>query len=318
MPLEFGPYPDTLEAALRRRGHRILGTGDPTRILLPEERLGEVVQAYWAIHGIPEAQRVFGPGPREQYHVLMAHSSFRKLARRLILAHGEPVPMALLRENAGDQVESYVEYLEAIEVVEATEAGTRCTRPLDNFGASLEHHVAQTCVNDLLGTAEWGVHLDGLPHAGGDYDVLSWLSSVLVYVECKAKRPGEIRDDELRHFLQRHVELAPDLTILLIDTSDELDDLVDRVNRHIQTVMEAQPAPSIIYVGGSPAESLLVRQLDYPGVWFGAELKLYATNAEPSILPQLRRCLQHYHALVRGRAIVPAVLPRFVSDGSTG
>src|SRR3954463_15256150 len=105
--MQFGPYPDTLEAALRRRGHRIVGTGNVHRILLPEKRIGEVLQAYWATHGIKRAQRVFSPEVRLRYHELLGQASFRKLARRLILARGQPLTLEQLRENAGERVEEY-------------------------------------------------------------------------------------------------------------------------------------------------------------------------------------------------------------------
>ena len=39
----------------------------------------------------------------------------------------------------------------------------------------------------------------------------------------------------------------------------------------------------------------------FTGVNFGW-FRTYVTNSHPSILTQLRRCLQHYHARVRGRS----------------
>ncbi len=314
MSFDFGPYPDTLEAVLRRRGHRVTATGDVRRILFPEERIGEVLEQYRTIHGDVRFQELIRPGIRERYHALYGQASFRKLARRLVLAGGKLVRVKSLRENAGDRVDEYLEFLEALDVVDFTAAGVRCTRALDNLGPSLEHYVARLCVLDLLGTSEWGVHLEGLPHAGGDYDVLAWLSPALVYVECKSARPDAIGEEELRHFLQRHVELAPDLAILFVDTGDDLGALVDRLNSIVRPVMENHPPPAIVMVGGDAAPGEIVQQGDYGGVWFGADLVVSVTNAHPSIMTQLRRCLQHYHALVRGRAIVPAALPRFV-DG---
>lgn len=308
---DVGPSPDTLDAVLRRRGHRMLATGDVVRVLLPEERLGELLQTYAFSRGIERAQRVFTGGVRERYHALFGQASFRKLARRLVLAHGECVSLDLLRDNAGDRVTEYIGFLEALGVVESTDEGVRCTRPLDNFGPSLEHYVARLCEWDLRGTAAWGVQLEGLPHAGGDYDVLAWLSPALVYIECKSARTSDISDDELRHFLQRHVELAPDTTVLLVDTADDLKGFVDRLNGIIAPVIKSSPLPDILIVGGDEAKREVVQQPDYLGVWFGAYLRVYVTNTEPSILSQLQRSLQHYHALVRGRAVVPAMLPRF-------
>jgi len=41
--------------------------------------------------------------------------------------------------------------------------------------------------------------------------------------------------------------------------------------------------------------------------------RIYVTNTEPTILRQIRRCLQHYYALVKGRAFWVDFLPDFTS-----
>ena len=53
---------------------------------------------------------------------------------------------------------------------------------------------------------------------------MAWLPRTLLYVETKSSRPEEIEDTEIKHFLQRGVELAPDLAILLVDTDDDLEE----------------------------------------------------------------------------------------------
>ena len=87
--------------------------------------------------------------------------------------------------------------------------------------------------------------------------------------------------------------------------------LVARPNAILRLFVVDRPLPSLHYRGKAAAKEL-TRQPDYPGGWCGTYLRLYATNAEPSIVPLLRQCLQHYHALMRVRTIVPAALPRFV------
>ena len=53
---------------------------------------------------------------------------------------------------------------------------------------------------------------------------MAWLPPTLLYVETKSSRPEEIEDTEIKHFLQRGVELAPDLPILLVETDDDLEE----------------------------------------------------------------------------------------------
>jgi hypothetical protein len=89
--------------------------------------------------------------------------------------------------------------------------------------------VADVFKKDFSGSAEWSVNLSDFRY--GDYDVLAWLPPILIYVETKSSRPSEVNESKLRHFLQRGVELAPDLAILLIDTEDDLEkaDLIRRL-----------------------------------------------------------------------------------------
>src|SRR5947209_2244916 len=84
---------------------------------------------------------------------------------------------------------------------------------------TLEWYVAEICKRELAGDAEWAVQLEHLP-VGGDFDVLGWLAPTLLCVELKSGQPSDVSEFELRNFLQRDQELAPDLSILLIDTDD--------------------------------------------------------------------------------------------------
>ena len=45
-----------------------------------------------------------------------------------------------------------------------------------------------------------------------------------LYVETKSSRPEEIEDTDIKRFLRRGVELAPDLPISLVDTDDDLEE----------------------------------------------------------------------------------------------
>ncbi|MDP9355833.1 MAG: hypothetical protein M3R02_11255 [Chloroflexota bacterium] len=167
--------------------------------------------------------------------------------------------------------------------------------------------MAQLCTwAELRGHAERGVKLADLPRTGGDYDVLAWLAPTLLYIECKAKHQEQVGEDELRQFLQRHVELAPDLSVLLVDTADDLAFLRDRFNGILRPVLQAESQPDILVVGAHPASDLLAPKPDHLGISFSASVRVHVTNSAPSILTQLRRCLQHYHAAVRGQAVISA------------
>ena len=83
--------------------------------------------------------------------------------------------------------------------------------------------VSCRCIYDELHeSAAWSVKLAEVPY--GNFYVLAWLPPTVLYVETKSYRPEEIEDTEIKHFLQRGVELAPDLAILLVDTDDDLEE----------------------------------------------------------------------------------------------
>lgn len=284
---------EQLETSLRRRGHLPIQRDNLDSILVPFE----------AGHGNLEPNQ-------QQYLDSFGKASFRKFARKLIAACGQSVPTEQLQEICGAKADGYAALLQRLGVAEHLPDGVRLTRQIDNIGPTLEWYVAQLCQRELFGSAEWSVKLEGL-RTGGDYDVLAWLDPLLMYVETKSSALTGVDESQLRNFLQRTVELAPDLAVLLIDTSDDLADLLGRLDEIISPItLRASTIPIMT----TYYEQLLVRpQADYPGVSFGYR-RIYVTNSEPSILTQLRRCLQHYHVHVKGVPLVPGPPVNFVAD----
>ena len=92
---------------------------------------------------------------------------------------------------------------------------------MTTVGPTLEWYVADVLKTDYEGSSEWSVKLTGGRY--GDYDVLGWLPPTLVYVETKSSDPRDVSDGELKNFLQRGVELVPELAILMVDTDDDLE-----------------------------------------------------------------------------------------------
>lgn len=247
----------------------------------------EVLQAL----GQFEFVTYFRPEPIVPYLDRFGKSSFRKVVRMLLRNDRSWEPVDVLARTAGDALDDYLDFLTRLQILERREGAVRLTRPLDNMGPSLEHYVAQLCVRELRGSAEWGVTLERLPRAGGDYDVLAWLDPSLLYVECKSGLPSNIDESQIREFLQRSVELAPDLAILLVDTQDDLAGVVDGL---INPILRGA-------LGHKKETGPILPQTEYPRVSFGFR-RFYVTNCNPSILVQLQRCLQHYYAHVKGTA----------------
>jgi hypothetical protein len=170
----------------------------------------------------------------------------------------------------------------------------RCRLALDNIGPTLEWYVASLCRWELRGEATWGVKLAGMP-AGTDYDVLAWLQAELVYIECKAKSPKDVKVGEIRQFFQRHDQLSPELTIFLVDMHDSINDLVARMEAVLEAALRIH---GNIQDPNWPDRPFLEVQEDYPniaGIWG----RILVTNSSPSILAQLRSCLMLYNSRVR-------------------
>jgi hypothetical protein len=125
----------------------------------------------------------------------------------------------------------------------------------------------------------------------GQYDVLAWQAPALLYIEPRVARPSDITGSDICFFLQRSEELAPELAILMIDTADDVQPLVDRMNN----VM----FPAIERASREKLERYEVLTRFPMGVFFGHR-RTYVINTEQSIETQIRRCLRHYHARVKG------------------
>jgi hypothetical protein len=162
----------------------------------------------------------------------------------------------------------------------------------------LEWYVADLCERDLQGSAAWSVQLEGLT-VGGDYDVLAWLDPTLVYIECKSASPDQVPVEDFRQFRRRDQALAPELSIMLIDTTDDLTALLDRITEGLRE--EVRLSSGIAQQDWRPERPFIHPVPAYPGVNWGFR-HLYMVNTAGSITTRLRRCLQHYHAEVKRRS----------------
>jgi hypothetical protein len=149
------------------------------------------------------------------------------------------------------------------------------------------------------------VKLDEIP-AGGDFDVLAWLPPALVYVETKSSAPRQIPDGDLLNFMQRGDELAPDVAVLLVDTTDDLSNLLSRLFELMLPTMRR--SNRVTDEAWRPERPFIRPQPGYEGISWGMR-RYYVTNARPSIVKQLRRVLRHYNARVKGMPIL-AGLPK--------
>jgi hypothetical protein len=284
--------PESVEEVLKRRGVTIETRGNIQDILLPLDR-----------------ELPLSGEQCNEFRRLFSKSSFRKAIRQITSGSG-CATVEQLAKIAGDQTESYIGFLLGMGVAERSGRRVTLTRPINNIGPTLEWYVADVFKKDLAGSAAWSVNLSDFRY--GDYDVLAWLPPILVYVETKSSRPSEVKDSELRRFLQRGIELAPDLAILLIDTEDDLAGFIRRLfDLMLPTVRANNGITDLEW--RHDEKPFIAPQARYAGISFGYR-RFYVTNSEPSIRGQLSKCLRHYHSEVKDRDLYGGDSANFVLE----
>ena len=287
--------PDSVKGILRHRGFFVESNGKNHDILLPLDR------------EIP----LSGEDCNE-FRRLFSHASFRKMVRQITADNGG-AHIDQLSAICGNHSQEYIGFLERIGVGERTGDFVILTRPIDNIGKTLEWYVADVCKREFDGSAEWSVSLSEFRY--GDCDVIAWLPPTLVSIETKSSRPSEISNTELKHFLQRGLDLAPDMAVLLVDTDDDLAELAERL---FELMIPCVRLSSRI---NDPKwrhddKPFIDLQTNFSGVWFGF-FRFYLTNSDPSIRTQISRCLRHYHTEVKGRPFLQGLPINFVTGEVT-
>lgn len=272
--LYISPDP-SLEDLLARRGFRYTGQGNESQIIRPQ-----VANSQMAV----------------KYHELLGHYTFRKILR-LIVAKRDPVHNEeILSMCSEPTLGQFREFLINGGIVGISKDNSWSLKvKVDSFGYTLEWYVWELLSKKLGAIGGWNVKIEGLL-TGGDFDVLAFVDSVLVYVECKSKRPEEIDDSEVRNFLQRSQDLAPELAVMLTDTDSELDTLLDKFNTILLTTQRIRSG--IKDPNWKPEEPFITRVAGFRNIYFGLQ-RVFLTHSQPSILHTLQDCLRYYHTYVK-------------------
>lgn len=227
----------------------------------------------------------------------------RKLLRKIISSGG-----ASRRELQGiskdPALSEYLALFTDIGVVDQDSDTVRVTKAVDNFGPTLEWYTAHLLSTKFEAVSCWAVKIEDV-YGGGDFDVLAWLDSVsaLVYIECKSARPSEVDESELRSFLQRCQELAPEIAILLVDTDSDVQPLLDLTQDILIPVMKlASGIRDDDWAPENPFIDTLTGN-EYSGIHFGMR-RVFITASKPSITTQIEKCLRYYSTFVRHAAFL--------------
>jgi hypothetical protein len=248
-----------LEVLLRRRGFRVYKKEPASDLLLP------------------------APPHRDAYYALLGRYSFRLFLRDVIKHQDRFTPELLARYATVRTVRSYLSFLLEAGMAEGTRSAFRLVRrPVTSFGPTLEWYVAELLRREFGAEALWGVKFRR-PKVGGDYDVIGRLDGALICLEVKSSPPKQIYDSEVRAFLDRVEDLAPEIAVFLMDTELRMKDkLVPMFER---ALAERNPDP--------PAVERLEREL------FTVRDRLFIVNAKESLAGNIRTVVGRYFRRAR-------------------
>lgn len=269
-----------VEASLRQRGFVIAARGDHAQTIAPANMQPIKMLSSGACM----------PDWNSDFYRRMSKISQRKMLG-VLLAHPDGISEAdlsdeLLQESS--TVDKRILYLEKAGVIrKCGKDRWHLSQAIDNFGPTYERYVKSVFEREFRWSAEWGIKLQGF--ADGDFDVVAAIASTLCYVECKTSRPEDVNDRQLRSFLQRCQDLAPEIAILLIDTERPL----DKPLKQLENIMTRIAQREMAQPGWKPDKPFFAEPARFGGVYFGCR-RVLVTNAKPSVVHNLRVCLRFY------------------------
>ncbi len=239
-----------LETLLRHRGFRVFRKEPPDDLLLP------------------------APPFIDDYYEKMKKYSFRLFLRDVIKHQEFFREKDVTRYATAGVTREYMDYLACCGLMENFGNGHRLVkRPVKSFGATLEWFTAEVLKREFSSEAIWGIKFKGHKE-GGDYDLIAKVDGArILYMEVKSSPPKQIYQNEIKAFLGRTGELAPDLAVFFMDT--EL-----RMKDKIVPMFELE-------LPGRPVERL------YKEI-FRIEGKVFIINAKDSVPGNLERVLSFY------------------------
>jgi hypothetical protein len=177
---------------------------------------------------------------------------------------------------------------------------------IHDIGATVEWYVAEWFRYELEAPARHGVYLEEIRN-GGDLDVVAFVETMRIWVECKTVPPASISKADLGRFLQRNYYFNPEIALLLVDTEDSVQPVVDGLNNilrdmHTKLVHLIDPAlpenaaievPKVL-----PQQELPDQQRRFRGLYWGPR-NVYVANVQREIGDTLDAVLRLYHSQIR-------------------
>jgi hypothetical protein len=289
----------------------VIGPDDGFQLML--RRQGWNLTSYKPVYADPQVIRPRGAiegldyGRLYTFYDAFGDTTLRKLLRAVV---NKPCTEADLARICGNvqQRQDALTYFKAWAILEnegdTWRKGAAC-EGINDLGRTLEWFVSEWFRRELQTPARHGVTIREVP--SGDLDVVAFVDSIRVMVECKSGKPNNIDESQLRHFLQRAEDFNPEIAVLLIDTESSIEEpIVEIVNRvyldlargDMSAVYAARPSEEWPAIEGA-----LEPQPRYgKGLYWGAR-HIYITNVKEGIIGSSYAVLRHYWSFARHQPV---------------
>jgi len=161
-----------------------------------------------------------------QFYEKLKKYSFRLFLRDVIKHQPLFTLKEVTRYATKEVTEEYIKYLVRIGLALPEGIAYRLQRgPIKSFGETLEWFMAKLLEKEFGAEVIWGVKFKR-PKVGGDYDIIAKIDSSMLYMEIKSSPPKQIYDKEITAFLDRVIDLSPDVSIFFLDTELRMKDKI--------------------------------------------------------------------------------------------
>lgn len=254
----------SLEILLRRRGFKVYKKEPLDDLLIPEDKY------------------------IDDYYRLLHKYSFR-LFLRDVIKHQEGFTLRdVTRYATAEVTEDYIKALLDFSLIEETDDTYRLLkRPIKSFGPTLEWFMAETLKREFEADTIWGVRFKR-PVVGGDYDLISKINGSILYMEIKSSPPKQIYDREIAAFLNRIMDLKPEISIFFMDTELRMK---DKIVPMFEDEFKKRSAESLSKIFSQP-DKVEIKRIEKE--LFQIEGKIFIINAKESIVNNLERILSFY------------------------
>ncbi|MBI5049725.1 MAG: hypothetical protein HZC11_02325 [Nitrospirae bacterium] len=166
---------------------------------------------------------------KRRFYEYLKKYSFR-LFLRDVIKHQESFTSDDVARYATKEVAiQYISFLMKAELIEPIpdnqNAYSLIKKPVKSFGETLEWFMSELIKKDFGAETIWGVKFKR-HRIGGDYDLLAKIDSSILYMEIKSSPPKQIYDKEITAFLDRVIDLSPEVAIFFMDTELRMKDKI--------------------------------------------------------------------------------------------